>query len=70
MTMFEEIHFGQPPGDQHFDPLPRAQTLYWAKQIQNSNQHQKCFPTIYNMTMFGEINFGTTLGIILKMSET
>ena len=25
MTMFGEIHFGRPPGDPHFDPLPRAQ---------------------------------------------
>ena len=41
MTMFGEIHFGQPPGDPHFDPLPRAQKLNWAKQIQNSKSASK-----------------------------
>ena len=25
MTMFREIHFGRPPGDPNFDPLPGAQ---------------------------------------------
>ena len=52
--MFVEIHFGGP----HFDP--QARKLKLGQKIQN--QHQKCFPTIYNMTMFEEIHFGRPPG--------
>ena len=62
MTMFGELHFGQPPADTHFEPLPQPQKSKSGKTNRKSEISIKnAFRRLYNMTMFGELHFGRNL---------
>ena len=44
------------------DSLPEDQkSKIWQNKFKIRNQHQKCFPMIYSMTMFGELQSGRPL---------